>query len=737
MKSPAILAIIGIIVLLSSPVFAKYSGGSGTPDDPWQISCPNDLLYLGAHPEYYDKHFLLVADINFAEYIFTTAVIAPDANNFNKSYLFDGTPFSGEFNGNGFIIRNLTIDATGTHNDYLGLFGRVEDGSRIYGLGIENLNIIGGDDSSQLGGLAAENYGAIISYCYVAGEVTGGKSSAAFGGLIGHNGYYLIDSYSVCTIKGGEGASAFGGLVGYNEQGRIEDCYALGKVIGNSNSSAIGGLIGSHSLGYVLNCYANNSVTVGSKSRYCGGLIGQHSYGSISNSYACGNVTAGNESSGIGGLVGKNGKAISNCYATGSVKGGNYSSQFGGLVGSNVHASIENCYSTGALIVGFSSNNAIGGFIGGNSSFSVIKRCLWDTQNSGTINGCGYNDNYSKADWLFGKTTIEMQTQSTFIGNGWDFVGETANGTVDIWIIREGKEYPKFLWQNNKPVADAGDDVNIIEIGTMVQLNGSASWDSDGDPISYKWSILEKPQGSFAELSDTNIVNPTFIADVRGRFMIQLIASDLWSSSEPNKVTISFENNKPVSDAGEDKIVRIGSVVGLDGSESYDSDGDVITYRWTFEAKPDESSAILSDANSADPNFIADSVGDFILSLVVNDGFEDSEPNEVKITVLSNQQFAINMLTQAVNIINQLSPENFSNKNLANPLVNKISAVLSDIEAGNYNGAINKLQNDILQKMDGCAANGQPDKNDWLITTDAQNQLYPLIANGILYLSEI
>jgi hypothetical protein len=46
-----------------------------------------------------------------------------------------------------------------------------------------------------------------------------------------------------------------------------------------------------------------------------------------------------------------------------------------------------------------------------------------------------------------GKTTAEMQTKSTFTDAGWEFVGETANGTEDIWWILEGQDYPRLWWE--------------------------------------------------------------------------------------------------------------------------------------------------------------------------------------------------------------------------------------------------------------------------------------------------
>jgi hypothetical protein len=42
------------------------------------------------------------------------------------------------------------------------------------------------------------------------------------------------------------------------------------------------------------------------------------------------------------------------------------------------------------------------------------------------------------------------QTAGTFIEAGWDFVGETANGTEDIWWILEGKDYPRLWWEAAK-----------------------------------------------------------------------------------------------------------------------------------------------------------------------------------------------------------------------------------------------------------------------------------------------
>jgi len=70
--------------------------------------------------------------------------------------------------------------------------------------------------------------------------------------------------------------------------------------------------------------------------------------------------------------------------------------------------------------------------------------------------------------------------------------------------------------------------------------------------------------------------------------------------------------------------------VALDGRESFDPDGDVLTYSWTLEA-PAESAAALDDASSPTPTFTADIAGAYAAILVVSDGALESPADEVVI----------------------------------------------------------------------------------------------------------
>jgi hypothetical protein len=111
--------------------------------------------------------------------------------------------------------------------------------------------------------------------------------------------------------------------------------------------------------------------------------------------------------------------------------------------------------------------------------------------------------------------------------------------------------------------------------------------------------------------------------------------------------------------------------------------------------------------------------------------------SQVTLEVVSNQDRPKEVLQDLMDVINALDPAAFKNSNMANALTNKINAVLADIEQGNYESARDKLQNDILGKTDGCAASGAPDKNDWLKTCTAQDQVYPLVVEAIQLLEEM
>ncbi|MBN2373259.1 hypothetical protein JXL19_05700, partial [bacterium] len=193
---------------------------------------------------------------------------------------------------------------------------------------------------------------------------------------------------------------------------------------------------------------------------------------------------------------------------------------------------------------------------------------------------------------------------------------------------------------NRKPVADAGADQTAF-INDTVTLDGSGSYDPDGDPIAgYAWSFVSVPPGSSATLSDSTAVNPTFVPDKHGAYQIQLIVNDGVEDSDPDAVTITIQNRKPLADAGSDQTASVGDTVTLDGSGSYDTDNDPLTYSWSFTSVPPGSSATISDPTAVNPTFNVDVFGDYIIQLVVNDGIEDSDPDIVRISTQNSKPVA-------------------------------------------------------------------------------------------------
>jgi hypothetical protein len=191
---------------------------------------------------------------------------------------------------------------------------------------------------------------------------------------------------------------------------------------------------------------------------------------------------------------------------------------------------------------------------------------------------------------------------------------------------------------NTPPIANAGPD-QTVALGSKVQLDASASSDADGDEISYLWRVVSKPNGSAATLSSTTAATPDFSADLEGAYVIELIANDGAFDSAPDALTITATKNNlpPVAHAGTNTTVSVGTAVVLSGSQSYDSNDDPLTYRWSWVNKPAGSTIAFSSATTMTPTVTPDVEGTYIAQLIVNDGEVDSASDSVTITAtLSN-----------------------------------------------------------------------------------------------------
>jgi len=474
------VSLILLIFVLISSAQAKYSGvGNGEPNNPYLISDVSHILEMRDDANDLDKHFLMTADVNILgagdnlDGSFSTAVIAPDTS---TSSGFQGTTFTGVFDGNDCRITNLTVNTNGAGNDYLGLFGLVNASGKITNLGLEDVNIIGGDDSYYLGGLCGLNYAGTISNCYATGNVNGNIDT---GGLVGDNGGggKILNCYATGNVNGNANT---GGLVGRDYgSDEILNCYATGNVNGNVNTGGLVGLISSfvYVLPLISDCYATGNVS--GNNGHTGGLVGRFDVGggAIVNCYATGTVDGNDYTGGLVGSMRTEGGMV-NCYAAGDVNG---SVIVGGLAGEVSFGRVSKCYSSGKV----NGNEIFGGFVGNNSPGGTFVKCFWNSEINPDANGIGNTTNPN----VIGKSTAEMQSQSTFTNVGWDFMWETANGNDDIWRLCEGEgEYPKLWWQFLLGDFVCPDGVDLLDFAVLAdqwQLP-ELSWDiapSGGDGI--------------------------------------------------------------------------------------------------------------------------------------------------------------------------------------------------------------------------------------------------------------
>ncbi len=291
--------------LLIGPAQAQYSGGTGEPNDPYQIATATDLIALGETPEDYDRHFILTADMDLDPNLcvgnaFYRAVIAPDIDE-DEPWMFQGVPFTGVFDGSGHTISHLTI----VGESYLGLFGLLESGAEVKNLGLIDVSITG--SGSCVAGLAGKY------------------------GRYGVEGGFVTRCFTTGSVAGGSGV---GGLLGSNSESAIVDCHNSSKV---SGTTYVGGLVGINSRsGRIVTSYSTGAV---SGDELVGGLAGENYGGAIASSYSTGAVS-GNELA--GGLVGYSNGSITYCFSAGMVRGAG--DDVGGFVGSCRWESVTGCF---------------------------------------------------------------------------------------------------------------------------------------------------------------------------------------------------------------------------------------------------------------------------------------------------------------------------------------------------------------------------------------------------------
>lgn len=330
-----------------------FAYGNGSAGAPFIIETAEQLNEVRGNMS---AHFQLGNDIDLAAYSSGQGWV-PIGVSFNQ--------FNGTFDGNGYVIKNVSIDRSNTRQDDQGLFGVLGEEGVIKDVSLKDIDI-SSNQGFSIGGLVGLNYGE-ISGVNINGTVEGR--------------YYV------------------GGVVGRNH-GDVSNSYAEGRIHGESR---VGGLIG-ETYGDVTRSSTESHV---SGESYIGGLVGLNlSTGNgISQSFAKSTVN-GNQD--VGGLVGQNQNTIFQSYAEGTVEGNR---NIGGLIGNQSWSDIKKVsesYSN-SLVTG---NDNIGGLVGLKHDVATIEASYWNT----SVQGGDSLDNG------VGTPMTEAQLKQFSSYNDWDFI---------------------------------------------------------------------------------------------------------------------------------------------------------------------------------------------------------------------------------------------------------------------------------------------------------------------------
>ncbi|MBM3240281.1 PKD domain-containing protein [Candidatus Poribacteria bacterium] len=146
--------------------------------------------------------------------------------------------------------------------------------------------------------------------------------------------------------------------------------------------------------------------------------------------------------------------------------------------------------------------------------------------------------------------------------------------------------------------------------GEQIRFDGSGSYDPENDlPLSYQWN--------FGDGATSNEQNPIHVYTASGIYTVTLFVTDSRSATSRAETTAQIDepNRIPTAEvvSGPDFEIRLGEALTLDGSPSYDPDGDALTYAWSWGDSTPPGTGVTASHNYT-------SEGSFHGSLTVDDG---------------------------------------------------------------------------------------------------------------------
>ena len=327
-------------------------------NDVYHIYNAEGLVSWASKDDCLNKNVILEADIdmNGKEWIPVGSGMSTDNG------------YTGDFDGNGKYINNLSVNVTGN----AGFFGGLAEGAKVHDVKFTSAKITG---SLSVGVIAGESLG-VIDRCNVRdSEVTGNNA----GGIAGNNSVQINNS-NVQNAKI-NGSYLAGGISAYN-YGKIESCTVSGnntQIIATGGSNRAGGIVASNSeennittSGRILKC-AVEAITVSGV--WAGGIAGENGFGTVAQCVVDRSIithASNQNSTRLGGVAGYNtrGEVVASYSAYTTIGGDGLNSEaIGGIVGYNNNSSayVYGCYSTHDSLLGTSTYiGAIAGYSNGN-----------------------------------------------------------------------------------------------------------------------------------------------------------------------------------------------------------------------------------------------------------------------------------------------------------------------------------------------------------------------------------
>lgn len=208
-------------------------------------------------------------------------------------------------------------------------------------------------------------------------------------------------------------------------------------------------------------------------------------------------------------------------------------------------------------------------------------------------------------------------------------------------LDKNGVEY--YTGTGNRIVApntSARFDQLNVEVGQALRVDPYASTDIDGDWLSAHSSIKMSPFGSETFVTHDIHGLATLTPDIAGDFVVSVKTEDSLYTDSDYLLVVADEfglaNVRPVARIEEPSEVQLGATAFLDGTQSYDLNGDLIEHKWSLISAPAFSTADIDFTDGARSSFTPDLAGNYVVQLSVSDGEASGLPVTKLIKVAPN-----------------------------------------------------------------------------------------------------